>query len=45
MEEKIVFGVCRRCDWRWREHVIRVRDKVNTKVLTSVYAITEMDGK
>lgn len=45
MEEKIVFGVCRRCVWRWREHVIRVRDEVNTKVLMSVSEITDMDGK
>lgn len=45
MEEKIVFGVCCRCDWRCREHVIRVRDKVNTKVLMSVNEITDMDGK
>lgn len=45
MEEKIVFSVCHRCDWHWREHVIRVWDKVNTKVLMSVNEITDMDGK
>lgn len=45
MQEKMVFGACRRCDWRWREHVIGVRDKVNTEELMSVNEITDTDGK